>query len=217
MSRLAQISDTTGPLAALSPTLARTRSPARVTSSRRSSWTMPARQQFRGPGPLRRRLGPGLGRPMAATRATLSYPATLDGYTYTYDRPAIALSDANAKDRHLSETYTYDNLNRLTSATRNGGPDGNLDARQPGQPLEQQRHAASIERRPERDSANEIQTISASQRRRLFDAAGNMTTTPQPGTVVATALAYCASMMPGTVSCRSATAAARSGSGPISV
>ena len=46
--------------------------------------------------------------------------ATIDGYTYTYDRDGNVTAKANALNSALSETYTYDGLNRLTASTRNG-------------------------------------------------------------------------------------------------
>ncbi len=42
----------------------------------------------------------------------------LDGYTYTYNRSGNRTSQENLTDNVLSEVYTYDNLDRLTSAER---------------------------------------------------------------------------------------------------
>ena len=44
----------------------------------------------------------------------------LDGYTYTYDQNSNVTSKTNVLDGAYSETYTNDNLNRLTSVTRGG-------------------------------------------------------------------------------------------------
>ena len=44
----------------------------------------------------------------------------VDGYQYTYDADGNVLSKVNAFDPSQDETYTYNNLNQLTSYTRNG-------------------------------------------------------------------------------------------------
>ena len=44
----------------------------------------------------------------------------LDGYTYTYDQNNNVTSKTNVLDSAYSETYTNDNLNRLTAVTRGG-------------------------------------------------------------------------------------------------
>ncbi len=46
--------------------------------------------------------------------------ASVDNYTYSYDADGNVTSKANNLDSTYSEAYTYDNLNRLTSTTRNG-------------------------------------------------------------------------------------------------
>ena len=45
---------------------------------------------------------------------------SVDNYTYSYDADGNVTSKANNLDSTYSEAYTYDNLNRLTSTTRNG-------------------------------------------------------------------------------------------------
>ncbi len=44
---------------------------------------------------------------------------SVDDYTYTYDRDSNVLSKANTLNTSLSESYTYDTLNRLTDVSRN--------------------------------------------------------------------------------------------------
>jgi YD repeat-containing protein len=45
-------------------------------------------------------------------------PATLDEYTYTYDRAGNRRTRGNALHTDFSESYLYDAMNRLTSSTR---------------------------------------------------------------------------------------------------
>ena len=51
---------------------------------------------------------------------TDSTSTVVDGYTYTYDANSNVTSKTNVLDSAYSETYTNDNLNRLTSVTRGG-------------------------------------------------------------------------------------------------
>ena len=46
----------------------------------------------------------------------------VDGYGYGYDRAGNRTSKVNLLNSAYSETYGYDGLNRLVSATRNGTP-----------------------------------------------------------------------------------------------
>ena len=51
---------------------------------------------------------------------TDSTGVVVDGYTYTYDANSNVTSKTNVLDSAYSETYTNDNLNRLTAVTRGG-------------------------------------------------------------------------------------------------
>ena len=52
---------------------------------------------------------------------------TADGYSYTYDQAGNVQSRANDLDNALSETYEYNALDGLKSATRNDGVDQSWD------------------------------------------------------------------------------------------
>jgi RHS repeat-associated protein len=103
----------------------------------------------------------------------------LDEYAYTYDRAGNRLTRGNALHTAFSETYDYDDLDRLISSERNDSHDqswgldglGNFgtftdDA------LSQTRTA---------NAANEITGISGSWADPTYDAAGNMLSAPKPG------------------------------------
>lgn len=49
-----------------------------------------------------------------------SSDTAIDEYTYTYDRDGNRTSKANSLNSDLSETYSYDDLSRLTGVTRDG-------------------------------------------------------------------------------------------------
>ena len=100
---------------------------------------------------------------------------TLDGYTYTYDADGNRLTQDNATNSSLDETYTYDSLDRLTSAVRANGQSESWTLDSLGNMLSNNGTSETF------DPANEIATINGSTATSAYDAAGNMTTTPQPG------------------------------------
>ena len=108
-----------------------------------------------------------------------SDPSYSDHFTYMYDREGNVTSRVNAIDAAFSETYGYDDLNRLTWAKRNGvdlqswGLDaaGNMSSVTTGGTT-QTRDA---------NAANEISSIDNNPNAVLYDAAGNMISGPQPG------------------------------------
>ncbi len=57
---------------------------------------------------------------IASQQWATSTGAVVDGYTYTYDANSNVTSKTNVLDSAYSETYTNDNLNRLTAVTRGG-------------------------------------------------------------------------------------------------
>ncbi len=60
------------------------------------------------------------GRIASQTWTNASGTTTLDGFTYTYDRAGNPLTKTNSLNSSFSEAYTYDALNRLVDANRNG-------------------------------------------------------------------------------------------------
>jgi RHS repeat-associated protein len=106
--------------------------------------------------------------------------AILDEFTYTYNRAGNRLTRGNALHTAFSETYTYDDLDRLISSARNDSHDqswgldglGNFGSFT-DDALSQTRTA---------NAANEITGISGSWADPTYDAAGNMTSAPKPGT-----------------------------------
>jgi YD repeat-containing protein len=104
---------------------------------------------------------------------------TLDEYTYSYDRASNRTTRGNALHTAFSETYAYDDLDRLTSSERNDSHDqswgldglGNFGSFT-DDALSQTRTA---------NAANEITGISGSWADPTYDAAGNMISAPKPG------------------------------------
>ena len=105
--------------------MARARSPARITSSRRSSSTIRP-NNFAALD----RFGRVLDQVWSSYGSASGNAGTLDGYTYTYDRAGNRTS-RDEPDRRLrsSETYGYDNLGRLTSMSRGVLSGGTIPAR----------------------------------------------------------------------------------------
>jgi YD repeat-containing protein len=104
---------------------------------------------------------------------------TLDGYGYTYDRAGNRTSAANLTAPSLSETYEYDNLDRLTSSTRNDGYDQSWTLDALGNFSSVSTTGSATQTRTN-TAANEIQTIDGSAATSAYDLTGNMTTTPDP-------------------------------------
>ncbi len=102
---------------------------------------------------------------------------TLDHYTYTYDYNSNRTSRSNALNSALSESYSYDGLDRLIDVSR-GGSDfqsWNLDGLGNWDSFDDQ---GSTETRTH-NAANELTGI-AGGINPTFDAAGNMTSGPKP-------------------------------------
>lgn len=104
--------------------------------------------------------------------------ATIDEYTYTYDRVGNRTARTNALHDAFSETYDYDDLARLTTTTRNDSFDqswtldglGNFSSfNDDGTPQTRATNAA-----------NEITGITGGWAAPAYDRAGNMTTVPSP-------------------------------------
>ena len=104
--------------------------------------------------------------------------ATLDEYSYTYDRNGNRTSKANLLNSSYSENYAYDGLNRLPDTNRGGSDyqDWGLDAL--GNWAEFTDGATTQER--EVNAANEITNIDVGITPE-YDAAGNMIEAPVPG------------------------------------
>jgi RHS repeat-associated protein len=105
---------------------------------------------------------------------------TLDEFTHGYDRNSNVTSKSNVLDSALSETYSYDGLDRLAEADRNGSllQSWTLDA------LGNQRQVTDTSGTQTRtnNGANEITGISGvSWAQPAYDAAGNMIAGPKTG------------------------------------
>ncbi|MGO9108654.1 MAG: RHS repeat-associated core domain-containing protein [Thermoguttaceae bacterium] len=112
----------------------------------------------------------------------------VDGYTYTYNQVGDRTSRANQTDSALSEIYGYDGLNRLTLMSRgvlSGGTIANPSNTQTwtldslGNFTNYNNNGSNQTRTV--DAANEIETINGSSATSAYDLAGNMITTPEPG------------------------------------
>ena len=104
---------------------------------------------------------------------------TVDGYTYTYDRAGNRTSKTNTLNSAFSETYTYDDLNRLVDANRNGTnlQDWTLDALGNWGTF----NDGSLNQTRTANAANEVTGISGSWIDPAYDAAGNMSSGPKAG------------------------------------
>ena len=104
---------------------------------------------------------------------------TVDGYTYTYDRAGNRTAKANTLNSAFSETYSYDDLNRLVDANRNGTnlQDWTLDALGNWSGF---MDGANSQTRTA-NAANEVTDVSGSWIDPTYDAAGNMTSGPKAG------------------------------------
>ena len=98
--------------------------------------------------------------------------STVDGYTYTYDANGNVLSKNNVLDSAYSQGYTYDALNRLTSATQGGSAyqSWNLDAQGNWSSFTTN---GSIQTRTA-NGQNQITGISGTSATPTYDANGNM-------------------------------------------
>ena len=105
-------------------------------------------------------------------------PETIDGYTYTYNRAGNRTSRGNATDAALSQLYGYDDLDQLTSTTRNDGhtQGWNLDSLGNWADFTDD----SVTESKTFNAANEALT-SSGQAAPQYDAAGNVITTAKPG------------------------------------
>jgi RHS repeat-associated protein len=105
---------------------------------------------------------------------------TVDGYSYTYDQSGNRLTRANLTDAVLSESYTYDGLDRLTSVTRNGTQTESWTLDSLGNFMGYTTPSVSQSRIT--DQANEITSITqgTTQDTQGYDLAGNMTTIADP-------------------------------------
>jgi RHS repeat-associated protein len=106
--------------------------------------------------------------------------STVDGYSYTYDQSGNRLTRANLTDAALSESYSYDGLDRLTSVARNGTQTESWTLDSLGNFMDYTTPSVSQSRTT--DAANEIQTITqnSTPSTQGYDAAGNMTTIADP-------------------------------------
>jgi RHS repeat-associated protein len=104
----------------------------------------------------------------------------VDGYSYTYDQSGNRLSRANLTDAALSESYTHDGLDRLTSVVRNGTETEQWTLDSLGNFMDSSANGVSQSRTT--DASNEIQTITqgGTANTQGYDAAGNMTTIADP-------------------------------------
>ena len=108
---------------------------------------------------------------------------TADHYTYTYDQAGNVHTRGNALDTALSETYTYDNLNQLLSATRNDGTIQSWNLSGTGD-WNSFTNDGTTEKEPS-NGANETTAITDTSNnpvgvQPVYDAAGELTTLPSP-------------------------------------
>ena len=101
----------------------------------------------------------------------------IDRYTYTYDRAGNRLTRANALQTALSETYSYNALNELISTARNDNFDQSWTLDGLGNWSGFNDDGTSQTRTT--NAANEIASTSGLATP-TYDAAGNMTTVPDP-------------------------------------
>ena len=97
---------------------------------------------------------------------------TLDEYTYSYDAAGNRIAKCNALNSSLSETYTYDALNRLVDTQRGGNAYQNWTLDQLGNWTGFNDNGTSQSRTT--DAANEIQTVSGTTNNPSYDGDGNM-------------------------------------------
>ena len=154
--------------------MARTPSPGRITKCRRSSST--TRPTTFADLDRFSRVQDQVWASYGSISGGNSRPVPLDGYGYGYDRAGNRTSVGNQTNSALSETYGYDNLDRLASSTRATTlttETWTLDS------LGNFTNSTDTGTNQNRgvDPANEIQTISGGAATPAYDAAGNMTTT----------------------------------------
>ena len=101
----------------------------------------------------------------------------IDRYTYTYDRAGNRVTRANALQTALSETYSYNALNELISTARNDNFDQSWTLDGLGNWSGFNDDGTSQTRTT--NAANEIASTSGLATP-TYDAAGNMTTVPDP-------------------------------------
>ncbi len=106
---------------------------------------------------------------------------SVDNYTYTYDANGNVTSKTNVLNSAYSETYTYDNLNRLTSTTRNGSAyqSWNLDS----QGNWSSYTSSGTTQTETTNSQNQITSISGSTTP-MYDANGNMVSDQNGNTLI---------------------------------
>ncbi len=100
--------------------------------------------------------------------------AVVDGYTYTYDQNSNVTSKANVLDSAYSETYTNDNLNRLTAVTRGGAAYQNWNLDSQGNWSSSTTSGTTQIRTA--NSQNQITSITGTAGTPVYDSNGNMTT-----------------------------------------
>ena len=104
---------------------------------------------------------------------------TRDEYTYTYDRNSNRLTRANTQNTALSESYTYDGLDRLIDTDRNGSAFESWTLDTLGNWSSFTDGGTTTTRSA--DAVNQITSISGSGAvTSEYDAAGNMVVAPQP-------------------------------------
>ena len=112
------------------------------------------------------------------TDGTTPTPNVLDHYTYEYDNNTNRTLRDNELQSSLDEDYTYDDLDRLTDTDRNGADyqDWSLDSLGNWESVTD---SGGTETRTHND-ANEISGITNGGVAPTYDAAGNMTSGPDP-------------------------------------
>lgn len=106
-------------------------------------------------------------------------PGTLDEYTYTYDRAGNRTAKNNTQHTAFNESYTYDNLNRLTDTDRADSFDQSWGLDGLGNFSSFDDDGTSQTRTT--NAANEITGISGNWIDPVYDAAGNMTSGAKGG------------------------------------
>jgi RHS repeat-associated protein len=124
----------------------------------------------------------------SASGGSLSSPITLDGYTYGYNAVSDRTSRENLVDAALSEVYGNNSLHELTSMSRGTLSGGAITTPSYTQSwtLDSLGNFSALDDNGTTqnrgvDASNEIQSISGGAATPAYDAAGNMTTTPEPG------------------------------------
>ena len=125
------------------------------------------------------RFGDVLDQVWASYGAASGDAGTLDSYSYSYSAAGDRLTQVNNLNGALNETYGNDKHDRLTSADRANGEDESWTLDSLGNFTNYSNTSTGVNQSRSSDAANEITSLGGAATP-VYDAAGNMTTTPDP-------------------------------------